>query len=81
MKPVDNWRAVLRHAWSLRLMLLVALLSGLEVALPLLDGVLPLSRQAFAAAVGLITVAAIVARFVAQRPLNGGKDGKPPEKE
>jgi hypothetical protein len=39
MKLVANWRAVLRCAWSIRLMILAGLLSGVEVALPLLDGV------------------------------------------
>ncbi|WP_081455273.1 DUF7940 domain-containing protein [Roseibium aggregatum] len=36
MKLVSDWRAVLQRAWSVRLMLLAALLSGAEVALPFL---------------------------------------------
>ena len=30
---IDDWHRVLRRAWSVRLMLLAAVLSGLEVAL------------------------------------------------
>ena len=47
MKPVANWRAVLRKAWSARLMLLAALLSGAEVVLPLLGGILPIPTGIF----------------------------------
>ncbi|WP_184117430.1 hypothetical protein [Aminobacter sp. DSM 101952] len=42
MTLVANWRAVLRQAWSVRLMLLAALLSGIEVMLPLVGGLLPI---------------------------------------
>lgn len=80
-RPVANWRAVLRHAWSLRLMLLAAMLSAVEVAIPYLDGVLPLPPGIFALLAGIVTLAAMAARFVAQSPISGGKDGKPPEKE
>ena len=34
MKLVSDWRHVLRNAWSVRLIVLAALLSGLEVVLP-----------------------------------------------
>ncbi len=35
MRLVDNWRRVLARAWSVRLIVLAALLSGIEGALPL----------------------------------------------
>ncbi|MVA98834.1 hypothetical protein GN330_16425 [Nitratireductor sp. CAU 1489] len=66
MTLVANWRRVLRHAWSVRLMLLAALLSGAEIALPLLQGVLPVPPLTFAALSGLTTAAALIARFIAQ---------------
>ncbi|MEP9388208.1 hypothetical protein [Mesorhizobium sp. KR9-304] len=40
MRLVANWRAVLTRAWSMRLMSLAGLLSGMEIALPLIDGLL-----------------------------------------
>ena len=77
MEPVSNWRAVLRYAWSVRLMILAAILSGLEVVLqllPMLGVELPIPPMTFAALSGLVTVAALFARFVAQDL--GGKNGK-----
>ena len=35
MRLVENWRLLLRRAWSVRLMLLAGVLSGAEVVLPL----------------------------------------------
>lgn len=67
MTPIANWRRVLKHAWSVRLMILAALLSGGEAALPLLD--LPIPAGLFAILTLLVTVAAFVARFVVQSSL------------
>jgi hypothetical protein len=66
---VANWRAVLKNAWSVRLMLLAALASGIEVALPLLQGVLPVPPGLFAILCLVATVGAFIARFVAQKTL------------
>jgi hypothetical protein len=41
LKLPANWRAVMAHAWSVWLMLLAALLFGLEVALRLMHGFPP----------------------------------------
>ena len=70
MRLVDDWRQVVRKAWSVRLIALAALLSGLEIALPLLDGVVDLPRGLFAALSGAVTGAALVARLVAQRSMS-----------
>lgn len=67
MRLIDNWPHILRRAWSIRLILLAALLSGLEVALPILDGFINFQRGWFAAASGFITMAALIARVIAQR--------------
>ena len=74
MRPLGNWRAVLRHAWSVRLAVLAALLSAIEVALPVFTSDPPIERGTFAALSGLVTLAAALARFVAQKPLSGGCD-------
>ena len=71
MKLVANWRAVLTRAWSVRLMVLAGVLSGLEIALPLLDGYLPIPPLTFAALSGLTTAGAFVARLVAQSNVSG----------
>lgn len=71
MRLIDNWRIVLRHAWSIRLMALAALLSGAEVALPFVEPWLPIHEGFLALAAGLTTAAAFVARLVAQPPISG----------
>lgn len=67
---VANWRDVLRKAWSIRLLLLAGLLSGMEVALPLVDGVYEIPRGVFAALSGVTVAGAFVARIVAQKGLS-----------
>lgn len=74
MRLVANWRAVLRHAYSIRLLLLAGILSGLEVALPLLDGILPVPPTTFAVLSGLCVCMAFIARLVAQDRVSGGRD-------
>jgi hypothetical protein len=71
---VSNWSAVLRYAWSIRLMALAALLSGAEVAIPYLDGVLPIPSGLFGALAGVTTLGAMLARMIAQAPLDKDKD-------
>ena len=73
MKLVANWRAVLRRAWSIRLLILAGVLSGLEVALPLIDGVLPIPTGSFAVLSFLATAGAFVARLVAQSSISGDR--------
>lgn len=67
LKP--DWRAVLRYAWSIRFIALAAILSGVEVALPLFVYSFP--RGIFAALSLLTTAAAFVARLVAQKNVEG----------
>ncbi|MGO4449131.1 hypothetical protein AB4Y96_09405 [Phyllobacterium sp. TAF24] len=73
MKPVHNWRGVLRCAWSIRLMILAGLLSGVEAILPLLDGVLPIPPGIFAVLTLITVAAAFIARLVAQKGLSNDK--------
>lgn len=73
MRLVENWRDVLRHAWSVRLLILAGVLSGAEVALPLLDGLLPIPQGVFASLSGLVVCGAFVARLVAQKGLSNGE--------
>lgn len=69
MRPVKNWKAVLRRAWSIRLAVLAGAFSAAEVALPILDGLLPIPRGAFAAISALAAFGAFVARFIAQKDI------------
>lgn len=61
---LDNWRCVLRRAWSIRFSLLAAAFTAAEVVVPIFGDVLPRGLfvlLAFAASIG-----ATVARIVAQ---------------
>ncbi len=69
MRLVDEWRWIIRKAWSVRLLVLAGILSGLEVAIQVLVGFtvkLPIPPGIFAALSGVVTFAALIARFVAQ---------------
>lgn len=64
---VPHWRVVLNRAWSVRLALISAALSGAEVALPYIA---PAERSgSFALLAGFVSIAAAVARLVAQPKL------------
>ncbi|GHA19310.1 hypothetical protein GCM10007989_13530 [Devosia pacifica] len=66
MKLLKNWRKIVHKAWSIRLLILAGILSGAEVALPFLHGVLPIRPGVFAALSGVTCAAAFVARLIAQ---------------
>lgn len=68
MKLLSNWLDVIKRAWSMRLMLLAALLSGVEVVLPFFSEAIP--RGVFAVLSGVTVAAAFVARLVAQKGLS-----------
>jgi hypothetical protein len=70
MKLVSNWRRVLRRAWSVRLMIFAALLSGAEVALPFMGEVIEPGRLALLSA--LSASCAFVARILAQKGKDNG---------
>ena len=76
MKLVWNWERVLRHAWSIRLIVAAGLLSGAEIALPLIREVVPLPAGVFASLSFLATAGAFIARLVAQETVSGAADGE-----
>lgn len=74
MKLKTNWRAVLRHAWSLRLTAAATALSGAEVAIGIFANDPPIPRGSFAVLAMAVTIAAGGARLVAQKRLSTGDD-------
>lgn len=68
MKLLPDWREILRKAWSIRLMILAGLLSGLEAIIPFFVDALP--RGVFAVLSVLTISGAFVARLVAQKGLH-----------
>lgn len=67
MTFVRNWRTVLARAWSVRLTVLAAILSGLEVTFSLVTPeLLGIQPGLFASLAGLASAAALVARLLVQ---------------
>ena len=71
MKLIDNWRTVLRKAWSIRVILLSAALTGVEMALPLFTDAFP--RNVFLGLSIVVAIAAAVFRIIAQPKTIGGQ--------
>lgn len=67
MRLDHDWRDILRRAWSVRLMVLAAVLSGVEIVLPLFSDWF--ERGTFAILSFVAVAGALVARIVAQRGL------------
>jgi hypothetical protein len=70
VKLSDDWKEVLRKAWSVRLMAVTALFVGLEAALPNLDGLLP--PKTFAILAFVTTVGSFATRLLAQPNMDRG---------
>jgi hypothetical protein len=68
MHLYDNWRDILKKAWSIRFMLLAGILSAVEVILPFFEDRFP--RGLFAGLSGVAVAAAFIARLVAQKDLH-----------
>lgn len=67
----EEWRWIVRKAWSFRLILLAAVLSGLEVVMPLVQS--DVQAKVFGLASFVVTAAALVARVVAQQKEDRGR--------
>lgn len=64
MTLIDDWHKVLRYGWSIRLIILAGILSGLEVVLPYFSEAIP--TKLFAGLSLIVTAGAFIARLVAQ---------------
>ena len=71
MRLIPDWRLVLRYGWSVRLIVLAGVLTGLEAVLPLLPDFLPIPPRFFAVLTFVVVMGALVSRFVAQRKISG----------
>ncbi|MCK2057175.1 hypothetical protein [Methylobacterium sp. 37f] len=74
MRLVDNWRRVVRNAWSLRLSILATVLSGAEIVVQVFLSDPPIPKGIFAVLAMLVTIASGVARLFAQPSVSGSAD-------
>lgn len=68
MTLLHDWQQIIRKAWSVKFMVLAALLSGCEAAVSILQPAIAesLPPGVFASLAGLVTAGALVARVLAQ---------------
>ncbi|QIG68195.1 hypothetical protein EVB56_004 [Rhizobium phage RHph_Y1_10] len=79
---VPNWGRVIKHAWSVRFMVLALFFIILEPIYTFVAATW-VSRNiyiqlAMSAITGLLAVAAIIARIFVQQKVSGDLNGKPP---
>ena len=67
-KVRKDWKWILRRAWSVKLILVAGLLTGLEVFLPLIfdHGLLVFAPWIYPVVMLALTTAALIARVIAQ---------------
>jgi hypothetical protein len=65
MKLANDWKYIIKKAWSIRLMIVAGILSGVEIIVPLFADNIP--RNLFAGLSFLAVSGAFVARLVAQK--------------
>lgn len=70
MKLVSDWKRVLRHAWSVRLMLIAAVLTGAEAALPLIGSAFPIPPSLLAGLSFIAVGGGFAMRLIAQKEFN-----------
>lgn len=66
-----DWKHILLHAWSVRLIILAAVLSAVEVALPLIQPYVNINPIYVGVAAGLASAGAFFARIFAQKKFVG----------
>ena len=67
MKLYHNWSQILRKSWSLKFIILAAILTACEAILPMYWD--EFSRETFAVLTFITIIAAFVARLVAQKDI------------
>lgn len=79
---VQNWRQVLKRAWSVRLMVLALVFIVLEPTYTFVAATwVPRNiyiQLGMSIVTGLLAVAAIIARIFVQQKVSGDLNGKPP---
>lgn len=75
MKIRRDWRYIINRAWSIRLMILSAVLGAVEISLPLFNEIAP--RNVFAVLSMLVAVSAAVVRVLNQPGMDRRREDQP----
>lgn len=65
MTLLPDWQDILKRAWSIRLLVLSTVLTGIEIILPMFE--LQMPQFLFGIAMLVITIAAFVSRLMVQK--------------
>ena len=77
MKLREDWKKILKFAWSIRLNLLATFLGLFEIILPIIDEIIYIPRGWFLAAAIVANILANVARVISQKQFKEEiKDGE-----
>ena len=68
MQLKEDWKKIIKKAWSVRLVAVSAVFSAAEVVIPLYGDLLP--RDTFAIISVIACMGAIIARVIAQKDLH-----------
>lgn len=74
MRLSRDWKRIVKHSASFRLLVLAALLTGAEAALPFFGDIFGFGARGFAALTFFIVAGALVARVVAQKAFEEADD-------
>lgn len=69
MKLIEDWKVVLKKAWSIKLILIAGFFSGLEFILPMMAELVVIPNGTFALLAFISTNAAFVTRVMAQKEI------------
>lgn len=74
MRLVDNWRAVLKHAWTVRIAIFAALLNGAYATVVVITQSLPVAPLWLALVNGALATALPLVRLIPQKKISGDSD-------
>lgn len=71
LKLHPDWRKILKHAWSVRLDVLLLILESAQAGIDVLSGNPPFDPKKFALVAVGVTATTLIARFIKQRSVSG----------
>ncbi|AZO29441.1 hypothetical protein [Mesorhizobium sp. M1B.F.Ca.ET.045.04.1.1] len=77
MRLIDDWWAVLKHAWTIRLAILIALLNGVSAVVYFITASLPVPPIWLIILNGALTTAIPLLRLIPQKKLRRNNSGDP----
>lgn len=73
MRLREDWKHILKYAWSIRFNLLATLLGLFEIILPIIDEIIYIPRGIFLVMAVVANILANVARVISQKEFKDGK--------